>query len=344
MALLPALALVLAACGAESAPEPADTGSPSLAWHSTNAGEWDDGGREAGAGGGAWAAGEARGTGQAPAAYVPTDEHETEADWAIARASVKWGREQDLDLLPIGEVVAMLGMTFLGTTYEPGTLELAGEEALVVNLRAFDCVTLVEHLLVLARLVVEADDAVMADETAFRERYRAELTRLRYRDGRIDGYPSRLHYFSDWIRDGEAKGLVRDVTAELGGIRDDRPIHFMTSNPSAYRQLEEDPSNVEAIAAVEARLNGEPRYFIPQEEIAAAASQIRNGDVIAAVSTLDGLDIAHTGIALWHGGRLHLLHAPLVGENVELSARPLAERMMGISSQKGIMVVRPLDP
>jgi hypothetical protein len=315
LALLPVVVLLLSGCGNDSAPPAGGEPSPRVAWGSP-----------------------------APAAYLPSDEHETEADWAIARAAVEWGREQDLDLLPVGEVVAMMGMTFLGTTYEPGTLELPGEEALVVNLRAFDCVTLVEHLLVLARLVVAADETVLADESAFREHYRSELTRLRYRDGRIDGYPSRLHYFSDWIRNGERKGWVSDVTADLGGIRDDRPIHFMTSNPTAYRQLQEDPANVEAIAAVEARLNAEPRYFIPQEEIAAAAPGIRNGDVIAAVSTLEGLDIAHTGIALWHSGRLHLLHAPLVGETVELSARPLAERMMGISSQKGIMVARPLDP
>ncbi|MEX2532312.1 MAG: N-acetylmuramoyl-L-alanine amidase-like domain-containing protein [Gemmatimonadota bacterium] len=315
LALLPLVALLLSACGTDAAPEAESDRSRRVAWGAP-----------------------------APAVYVPSDEHETEADWAIAREAVEWGREQDLDLLPVGEVVAMLGMTFLGTTYEPGTLELPGEEALVVNLRAFDCVTLVEHLLVLARMVVAADEATLANESAFREHYRSELTSLRYRDGRIDGYPSRLHYFSDWIRDGERKGRVHDVTADLGGIPDDRPIHFMTSNPTAYRQLQEDPANVEAIAAVEARLNVEPRFFIPQEEIAGAASGIRNGDVIAAVSTLDGLDIAHTGIALWHAGRLHLLHAPLVGETVELSARPLAERMLGISSQKGIMVARPLQP
>jgi hypothetical protein len=270
--------------------------------------------------------------------------HETELDWEIARASAQWALDQDLDLLPVGEVAAILGATFVGAAYEPGTLELPGPERLVVNLAEFDCVTFVEHILVLSRLMVEEGEGLLDDEEAFRARYRQALTDLRYRGGVLDGYPSRLHYFSEWIRDAEGKGWVRDVTAELGGIRDERPIHFMSSNPEAYRQLGEDPAYLEAIRRTEERLSGEPRYYIPQDRIAQAAQGIQNGDVIAAVSTVDGLDIAHTGFAFWHGGRLHLLHAPLVGEFVEISARPLAERIQNIAGQKGIMVARPLTP
>jgi hypothetical protein len=42
-------------------------------------------------------------------------------------------------------------------------------------------------------------------------------------------------------------------------------------------------------------------------------------------------------------GRVHLLHAPLVGEEVQLSGVPLADRIKGIPGQDGIMVARPLD-
>lgn len=269
---------------------------------------------------------------------------ETDEDWRIARGTAEWAVEQDLGLLPLGEVASIVGSTFVGHPYEPGTLELPGPEGLVVNLTAFDCVTFVEHVLVLSRLVVEGGAALVADEEAFRERYRRALTELRYRGGVLDGYPSRLHYFSEWIRDAESKGWVRDVTRELGGVRDERPIHFMSSNPEAYRQLGEDPAHLEAVRRTEERISAEPRYYVPQERIAEVAPEIRSGDVIAAVSTVDGLDVAHTGIAFRHAGRLHLLHAPLVDGNVEISPRPLAERILGISGQTGIMVARPLDP
>lgn len=277
--------------------------------------------------------------------------HETERDWAIAAGTVAWARNQGLAALPTADLVSLLAPTFVGAPYEPGTLELPGPETLVVRLATFDCVTLVEHVLVLAHLVRDPETPLPAgfgdvdspEARAFRDRYRALLTELRYRDARIDGYASRLHYFTEWMNQGIARGLLQEVTGELGGVPDPRPIHFMTSNPDAYRQLTDDPSLVGPLREIEARLSAEPRLWIPQERIAEVEDRIRNGDLIAAVSTVDGLDIAHVGIALRHEGRLHLLHAPLVGDSVEISARPLAERMRGISGQKGIRVVRPLD-
>lgn len=284
------------------------------------------------------------GAGELPGtAEDPGSAHETERDWAIARETVLWARAQELGGLPVGEVAAIIGSTFVGEPYEPGTLELPGPERLVVNLRAFDCVSLVEHTLVLARLALDPD-LLLDSEEAFRDRYRRELTTLRYRGGVLDGYASRLHYFTEWLNDGIAKGLFEEVTDRLGGVPDERPIHFMTSNPQAYRQLGEDPANVEAIRAVERRLSAEERLYVPQDRIAEIEGGIRNGDVIAAVSTVEGLEIAHTGFALWQGGRLHLLHAPLVGEVVEISPLPLADRIQSIRGQKGIRVVRPLDP
>lgn len=268
---------------------------------------------------------------------------EAEADWAIARRTVAWAIAEGLGERPMGEAVTAIANSFVGTPYEPGTLEITGPERLVVHLRSFDCVTLVEHVLVLARLTLAGGSNLPQSDAAFRDRYRAELTRLRYRAGVLSGYPSRLHYFSEWIRDAEAKGLVRSVTRELGGVQDARPIHFMSRNADLYRQLADD-SVFEAIREMEEAATAEPRYYIPESQIQARAQGIRDGDVIAAVSTVEGLDIAHTGIAIWQGERLHLLHAPLVGDSVEISERPLAERIQGFSSQMGIMVARPLPP
>ena len=219
---------------------------------------------------------------------VPADSiaWETERDWAIAHGTVAWVRERAMQSLPVGEIAAIVGTTFVGTPYVPATLELPGPEALVVKLSGFDCVTLVEHLLVVGRISSSAPLELLADQDRFRDRYREELMRLRYRDGVLDGYASRLHYFSEWIRDAEAKGLVRDITRELGGIEDPRPIHFMSSHPEAYRQIGEDPAILARIRAMEARLNGAPRYFIPQDRIAEVEHLMQNGDVIAAVSTV----------------------------------------------------------
>ena len=292
----------------------------------------------------------------------------TARDWEIAREHFAWAVAQPPGTFPrFGDLLAGIGERFVGTPYQPHTLELSGPERLVINLEALDCVTFVENVLVLARLawsepsdLADSDGngaadvrragsassrrtVLLDDPDAFQAAYRDELTRIRYRSGVLDGYASRLHYFSEWIADNEASGLVDEISLELGGMADPSPIDFMSTHPDAYRQLA-DPVVVAEIADMEARLAEVERHYVPAGAIDAAAAGIHNGDIIAATSTVAGLDIAHTGIALWRDGVLKLLHAPLVGSHVQISEESLAERIGRIGGQDGIMVARPLPP
>jgi len=268
--------------------------------------------------------------------------HWTVRDWQILEEKVRWAAAERLDTLPLGEGLGRLGETFVGTTYTPATLEAPGEEHLVINLRELDCVTFIENMLAMTWLLRNDGAEILADRAAAMRRYEAYLTALRYRDGELSGYPSRLHYFSEWLANNEAKGLMALRTEALGGLLDEEPIVFMSEHRDSYRQLADD-AFFAAIQEIEGRLAGQPRYYIPENRIREVEQGIQNGDIIAATSTLDGLDVAHTGIAFWHEGRLHLLHAPLVGKTVELSELPLAERIQEISGQDGIMVARPLE-
>lgn len=272
---------------------------------------------------------------------IPLAGTETEEDWRVLLATVSWAREQGLDTLPMGETVAAVGRRFVGRPYTPGTLEVAEPEALVVNLREFDCVTFVENAVAIARVL--HTEPAHADETDIRDRFVVELAGLRYRDGRVDGYPSRLHYFSEWIKDNERRDRVQQVSTLLGATADEQPITFMTSHADAYRQLA-DPAVFEEIQRQEQDISSRPRYEIRENRIEQFADGIETGDVIAATSTLEGLDVAHTGIAVWEDGVLRLMHAPLVGDSVQISEVPLAQRIQSISRQDGIMVARPLSP
>ena len=267
----------------------------------------------------------------------------TGEDWRIFETKVRWAVGQRLDTLRFGGTVARLGESFVGATYIPATLEVPGPERLVVNLRELDCVTFVENMLSLARFVRNDGVAGLADPAAARVRYEGYLRDLRYRGGILSGYPSRLHYFSEWLADHEQRGDLRLLARDFGGTLDREPIDFMSHHATAYRQMA-DSSVRQAIAAVEARLNTGPgRWFIPEDRIAGVADRIEDGDVIAATSTVPGLDVAHTGIALWYRGRLHLVHAPLVGRTVEISVLPLADRILASKTQDGIMIGRWVD-
>lgn len=264
-------------------------------------------------------------------------------DWRVVESVVRDTRAAGLDALPMGRLMAEIGRGLVGAPYVPATLEVEGPERLVVNLRGLDCVTFVENVYALAVLVKSGAADRLADRGAVEGEYERVLRALRYRNGIIDGYPSRLHYFSDWIADGERKGLLEDVTRELGGVLDDEPIDFMSTHPEAYRQLA-DADALADVREVESRLSARGRWYVPEARIAEVAEQIQDGDIIAATSTVDGLDVAHTGLALWVDGTLRLLHAPLVGEAVQISDVSLADRILGMDGQDGILVARPLEP
>jgi hypothetical protein len=265
-----------------------------------------------------------------------------EEDWRIFEEKVRWAAARGLDTLPIGRSIAEIGRSFVGTAYVPRTLEVDGPEGLVINFRGLDCVTFVENAFALARFVKADGVEQLGNRPAAEAAYARLLAELRYRNGTVDGYPSRLHYFSDWVSDNGRRGLVRDLGEELGGERDVERIDFMSTHPDAYRQLA-DPTNLERVRETERDLTAAGRTYVPEGRIAEVAAAIQDGDVIAATSTVAGLDVAHTGLALWVNDTLRLLHAPLVGDSVEISTQPLADRILSIQGQDGILVARPLE-
>jgi len=264
-------------------------------------------------------------------------------DWDVFATTVLAAADAGLDTLPMGELMAEVGRGLVGTAYVPRTLEVDGPERLVVNLRGLDCVTFVENVYALSALLKTDVVSRLDNRGAVEGEYERALRALRYRGNVIDGYPSRLHYFTDWIADNEQKQLLTDITVALGGILDPEPIDFMSTHSDAYRQLD-DVENLEAIHGTEVALNARARHFIPEADIQGVAREIRNGDIVAATSTVAGLDVAHTGLALWVDGELRLLHAPLVGEAIQISESSLADRILRIEGQDGILVARPTEP
>jgi len=129
----------------------------------------------------------------------------------------------------ISVLIKAVGESFLGTPYEAGTLDINLTENLIIKLSGLDCVTFVENSLTLSRLT--SKQKLTVDD------FKDELKYIRYRQGKLDGYLSRLHYFTDWIYDNEQKGVVKDVTKEIGGKILDKNINFMSTHTDSYKVL-----------------------------------------------------------------------------------------------------------
>jgi len=257
----------------------------------------------------------------------------SEKDVEICNQKFELAVDKNLAEKPIGDVIAEVGKSFIGTDYLSHGLEKDGDEQLVINFTGLDCTTFLENTLVLSRCIKQG-------KTIF-EDYIKELQLVRYRDGVIDQYPSRLHYFSDWIYDNVKKGIVEDITEKIGGQKIKFKLDFMSTHPDSYKHLKENPEFIPIIKQQEKEITCREYYFIPKEELKSQEQLIGNGDLIAITTTVEGLDIGHIGIAvMMEDGRIHLLHASSPNTKVHITEQPLLDYLMKYKRHSGVIVLR----
>ena len=244
--------------------------------------------------------------------------------------------------ISLGRAAVRVGALAAGTPYVPYTLEeylrnggSPLQEPLTLSLAHFDCVTLVESCLAVARLA-------RTDQGPTWKRLGQEIERMRYRGGTRAGFTSRLHYFSEWITDGEKRKLVKDLGKELGGTADNRPLRFMSEHREEYPALAND-GVFQDIKEIERRLSQNPRQVLALERIPQVARRIETGDVLGFATRIAGLDVTHTAFAYRDRvGVLRVLHAPLSGGVVEITRATLPEYVGAIRRSTGILVARPI--
>jgi hypothetical protein len=220
----------------------------------------------------------------------------------------------------------------LGITYVGGLLEVPPVETLVVTLQGSDCVLFVEHTLAMTITTMQGS----VNYTDFE----SNLALLRYGDGIIDGYASRLHYFSDWLRTNQELGRI-ELLFQQDGLPEMGPLTFMSSNRGSYRQLVASDSLFDLISHREYQLNSMPAIrYIPQEDIPEFQAGFRTGDILSFVTTINGLDISHTAVVKKQGERVGFYHASTTG-SVILDSATIYEYTLNRRNVRGIIIARP---
>ncbi|PYK66045.1 MAG: DUF1460 domain-containing protein [Verrucomicrobia bacterium] len=244
--------------------------------------------------------------------------------------------------LPIGERTAAIGQMLVGTRYKHFTLEIDNRiESPSVNFNGVDCWTFFEIALGFARMLNEPE----SNWTPERLLYYIELDR--YRGGQCTGdYLSRLHYLEDWLYDNDRRGLVEDLTRDLGGRSVPHSAREMSVGWRHYRYLAANRSLLGPLAHMEANVSSRPLYEIPKNRVAGIESKLRSGDIIGIISRdRSGLySTAHVGLALrTNDGVLHFMHAssPSNYGRVVIDEE-LSKYLSRYRSDSGILVARPL--
>lgn len=233
-----------------------------------------------------------------------------------------------------GMRVLRAAFLLLGTPYQSATLE-KDPEGVVINIRQVDCTTFVESVLALSleSNEKEPDFKGVADH----------LRRIRYRDGQVS-YLNRLHYFSDWLYENQQRGIVKDKTMAMPQcVPLNLNLSFMSSHPESYPALTAHPEWVGEMRMIESAISKRELYsFLPKEDIAEASQQIKDGDILAFVTNIKGLDVTHVGIAYWETPqKLTFIHASSQSRKVIVNPEPLADYAARQNNCRGIWVLRP---
>ncbi len=226
---------------------------------------------------------------------------------------------------------------FLDVPYVAHTLEVNDEEQLVINVRELDCTTLVETVTALTFCAYQKQFSFAA--------YQNNLRNMRYYNGVVDRYTSRIHYFTDWIVTNQKAGIVSEVqqpNPPFTAIQTVK-VSYMSEYPQSYKALKAHPDYVPDIRKMEARITGMKFRYIPKADVKdtkAMREAVHDGDIIAITCNKPGLDIAHLGFAVWRKDGLHLLNASQLHKKVVEEPMTLYQYLQKHPSHTGIRIIR----
>jgi hypothetical protein len=226
---------------------------------------------------------------------------------------------------------------FLGVPYVAHTLEINDDEQLVVNTRQLDCTTLVETVTALTlcayRNLYSWHDYLNA------------LVSMRYRNGLIEDYTSRIHYFTEWITSNSKTGIVTEIQEPdppFSAVQQ-VSVNFMSTHPDSYKALRQHPEYIGRICQMEQQVSNQRFRYIPKSatrDYAVLRKAVADGDIIAITCRKKGLDIAHLGFAVWKNGRLHLLNASQLHGKVVEEPKTLYDYLQEHPTHTGIRIIR----
>lgn len=257
------------------------------------------------------------------------------SDEDIFKSFMAFASKSKLANLKTGDRIVKIALYFIDCPYVAGTLEADGPETLQVNFKSFDCMTFVENVL--------AFDNLLQSKNRDFESFKNELKKIRYRDGVLDNYTSRLHYTTDWIFNNQKKGVVKLVETGTKYPFFPLKVGYMSSHPEAYPPLKANPAFVSVMSEHEARINKLSFRYIPKRSAASCSGIIKNGDIIAITTNIGGLDFSHLGFAVKDNkGLVHLIHASSSMKKIVFSDETLYKYLAGVNRHTGFVIVRPI--
>ncbi|MDX1920113.1 MAG: DUF1460 domain-containing protein [Candidatus Caenarcaniphilales bacterium] len=249
-------------------------------------------------------------------------------DYKIFQRKIQQFKKPQYSQLSFNQLIIKVGKSFLGTPYGFYTLDQSYPEKLVINLRKMDCLTYLENVLAISKIL-------KTKKLSF-EDFKNEIQLIRYRSGGPVTYINRLHYYTEWLEDAEKKGILKNI---VGPDEFRKPIFLLSKNTSRKNDVDE-------LKRIENKLSQKTvKYFSCQTLANTNLDELlQDGDIVGFTSNVEGLDVNHVVFALKQEDRWTFLNASSVGEKeVEIYKGDLVEYCNRVKANTGIVLARPTE-
>lgn len=209
------------------------------------------------------------------------------------------------------EKVKAITQSLMGTPYNKHTLNGAQSsvEALIINLKAMDCMTFIEYT-----------EAFKRSENY--AQFISNLTHIRYVDQEVS-FANRRHFFSDWLQGADAP--VLDITTQISphSVSVNKALNLKNNGNLLIAGL---PIKQRVISYI-------PIKYVDDNLI----KRLKTGDYIGIYAKDNGLDVSHVGIIIRDGDKVIFRNASSLKANLKVSDIELWRYLKG---KTGIIVFR----
>ena len=215
----------------------------------------------------------------------------------------------------------LIGQYFKGVPYLSNRLSKSNPEKMYYSFSDFDCVTYVEN--VLALYYSEGANAKFIEN----------LIEIRYND--TVSYENRNHYLTKGLQKMVALNILYPINNQFNSKSIQKNVNYLS------KHVISNHINMATIINIEKSISQKNMYYFDSTKDLEIYDLIKNGDVIAFVSSRNDLDFQHIGFVYIKNNKKYILHASQEKKIVCISELTIDQYLLKNQKIKGFQIYRP---
>jgi hypothetical protein len=215
----------------------------------------------------------------------------------------------------------LIGLYFKGAPYLSNRLSKSNPEKMYYSFSDFDCVTYVEN--VLALYYSEGANA----------KFIKNLINIRYDD--TVSYENRNHYLTKGLQKMVALNILSPINNQFNSKLIQKNVNYLSKHVSSHN------INMARIINIEKSISQKNMYYFDSTKDLKINDLIKNGDVIAFVSSRNDLDFQHVGFVHIKNNKKYILHASQEKKIVCISDVTIDQYIFKNKKITGFQIYRP---